>query len=180
MNTYARMITLSGGNNLWINNNVGYNIEGCGIVLETGAEVDNDITNNAIMRVKSNPKLGGIDVSPAAIWISNPYNSVTGNSVSGSDADGIVYSFRETATGIGYSRTMCPQGMPLLDSQDNVIHSNARYGLRIENFAPRESPCLASRNDSLANPFFNPVVQALFRDFVIAYSPVGVYAQNIG
>jgi len=180
VNTYARMLTLNGGSSLTINNNVGYNVDGSGIVLETGAEMNNAITNNLVMRLKSNPKLGGIDLSPAGIYITNPNNKVTGNAVSGSDADGIVFSLRDTATGIGYNRNLCPSGMALLESQNNLVHTNARYGLRIENFAPRQIPCLASRNDSLADPFFNPVVRANFQGFIVALSPVGVYAENIG
>lgn len=56
------------------------------------------------MRLKSNPQMGGTDVTPAGIWLSNPDNQLSGNIVSGSDSDGIVYSLSRTSSNSGYSR----------------------------------------------------------------------------
>lgn len=137
----SRIITLSAVSNIKINNNIGYNVKGHGIVLETGAEIANYITNNLIIGLSSNPSLAS-DTYPAGIWVSNPQNYITGNAISGSAADGIVYSLRPTSVDEGYSRQICPEGSPLWLSSDNLIHSNARYGLYIENYAPRKNPCL--------------------------------------
>lgn len=54
-NTNHRMMTIAGGDHLIVHDNVGFNIAGHGIVLGTGGEMFNNITNNLIIRTKSNP-----------------------------------------------------------------------------------------------------------------------------
>lgn len=104
------------------------------------------------MRLKSNPYMGGNDVSPAGIWISNPDNSLSGNIVSGSDNDGIVYSLSRTSSNTGYNREICPDGIVVQLFGSNIIHSCSRYGLRIDNYVPRKNPCLeiSSSNPAVA------------------------------
>lgn len=60
------------------------------------------------MRLKSNPQMGGTDVAPAGIWLSNPQNVLTNNIVAGSDSDGIVYNLSPTSIDSGYSSSICP------------------------------------------------------------------------
>lgn len=55
----------------------------------------------------------------------------------------------------------------------NYIHSCNRYGLRIENYAPRKNPCQEISTT-------NPAVEAVFQNYIISSTPVGIYAQNIG
>jgi len=171
--TNSRMLTLTAVRNIIIDHNVGYNILGHGILMETGAEYGNKITNNLLMRVKQNPNIGGTDITPAGIWVSNPLNTVEGNVVAGSDADGIVYSLSATSQNSGYDRSICPEGIPLQSSTSNLIHSSKRYGLRVENYVPRKNPCLKADNT-------NTPITTVFKQYTISSVAAGVLAENIG
>ena len=48
---------------------------------------------------------------------------------------------------------------------NNIAHSNGRFGLRILEMAPRKYPCQPSRNDALEDPFSeNPTYPAVFEN----------------
>lgn len=175
------MLTISGGSYLNVNKNVGYNIAGHGIVLETGAEMDNMVTDNLVIRTKSNPEVGGSDMMPSGIYITNPHNVISGNVASGSDHAGISYSLTGTSTGLSYDRNICPEGIPLLVSLNNVAHSNKQMGVHITNFAPRRNPCAPPKNNSLLDPWsVNPGTTAIFQGYTVFANPVGVTADIIG
>lgn len=177
-NTNHRMMTIVSGSHLVVNNNVGFNIAGHGIALGTGSEMFNTITNNLIVRTKSNPEIGGSDMMPAGIFVTNPQNTIEANVVAGSDAYGIAYFLAPSTT---FDKTTCPEGIPLLSSKDNIVHSNKMAGLMIMNYAPRRNPCAPARNNSLPNPWStNQPVQAEFINYAVYANPVGVSAQNIG
>ncbi len=55
-------------------NNVGYNIRGHGIYLETGNEIENKIINNVILNTIKSWENSATSLKPAAIYISNPNN----------------------------------------------------------------------------------------------------------
>lgn len=118
---------------------------------------------------------------PSGILVCSPYNMIKGNIVSGSDYDGISYVMPFLSWQFGYDRSVCPEGLELLLSQDNMVHSCKRYGFRLQNYAPRVNPCALARNDSLADPFSaNKPIQAVFSNFTISSTSVGVFVQDIG
>lgn len=48
-----------------------------------------------------------------------------------------------------------------------------RYGLKIENYVPRKNPCAEISSS-------NPAVEAMFSNFLISSTPIGVYAYGTG
>lgn len=117
-------------------------------------------------------------MTPAGIFVTNPQNIIEENVVGGSDAYGIAYFLAPSTT---FDKNTCPEGIPLLSSKNNVVHSNKMAGLLIMNYAPRRNPCAAARNNTLPNPWAtNPPVSADFVNYAVFANPVGVSAQNIG
>lgn len=140
----------------------------------------NNITKNLLMVVRNGSQLPSGSLA-AGIWISNPLNTVERNSVSGSQGDGIVYYLESVTMGVGYQRAYCPEGMPLLSFNDNTAHSNGRYGLYINNYAPRTNPCGTGYDNSLSDPWaVNPPIKAAFRGIVSYANQIGLFADNIG
>ena len=81
------------------------------------------------------------DTSAASYWITNPTNIVRRNHAAGSDFYGFWYEIKEHPDGPSATSDICPEGMPVGISADNVAHSNKRFGLRIFKLATREKPC---------------------------------------
>lgn len=93
------------------------------------------------------------DTSVASYWITNPSNTVRRNHAAGSDFYGFWYEIKPNPDGPSATPSICPTGMPLGESNNNVAHSNRRFGLRIFTYAARQYPCLSTFDESLLNPF---------------------------
>lgn len=78
------------------------------------------------------------DIAVASFWISNPLNDVRYNRAAGSDFYGFYY---DTSSSAARSSGVCPQGLPVGESNNNVAHSNGKAGFRIENLVSRANPC---------------------------------------
>jgi hypothetical protein len=66
--------------------------------------------------------------------------------------------------------------------KNNTAHSNGRFGLRIFIMAPRTTPCLPSRDNTLPDPFSaNPAIEAVFENFITwSNHECGVLAEELG
>lgn len=93
------------------------------------------------------------DVSSASYRITNPYNIVRRNHSAGGDYFGFWYELKDRPTGPNSVRDYCPMGMRVGISQDNVAHSIKRFGLHIYKYSARKYPCIATLNNSLADPY---------------------------
>jgi hypothetical protein len=82
------------------------------------------------------------DISVASYWITNPFNTVIRNRAAGSDFYGFWYEIKPNPDGPSATYDMCPTGMQLGLSKDNIAHSNIRFGLRVFILASRQNPCL--------------------------------------
>lgn len=69
------------------------------------------------------------DVYPASFYITHPTNTVEDNRAAGSDGYGIYYNF-----GSPYNKVSI-ETIPI-SSQNNVVHSNQKTGLRINRVVP--------------------------------------------
>lgn len=81
------------------------------------------------------------DLSPASFWITNPSNTIINNRAAGGDFYGFWYEVKPHPDGPSANADICPQGMKLGTSANNVAHSYERFGLRVFIHAARKYPC---------------------------------------
>ena len=139
--SFARVLTLHGTHYLLVEKNVGYHVEGHNIFIEDGIETHNVIQDNLLMSSIVSFTLLQSDVTVASIWVTNPNNIVRRNHAAGGDFYGLWYEIKEHPDGPSATADVCPQGLPLGECQDNVAHSNRRFGLRIFHHYARKYPC---------------------------------------
>lgn len=108
------------------------------------------------------------DTSVASYWITNPYNTVRRNHAAGSDFYGFWYEIKPNPDGPSATSDICPTGMRMGESKDNVAHSNRRFGLRIFTLASRLYPCLPTINETFINPYSeNPAFESIFQNYTL-------------
>jgi hypothetical protein len=108
------------------------------------------------------------DITVASYWITNPYNTVRRNHAAGGDFYGVWYEIKPNPDGPSATPDVCPTGMQLGESKDNVAHSNIRFGLRIFVLTARQNPCEKVFDESLLNPFsFNPPFESVFENYTL-------------
>ncbi|XP_008944713.1 PREDICTED: fibrocystin-like, partial [Merops nubicus] len=121
VDSFGQGLRLTGVSNLSVDSNVFYNIAGHGLLLGTGLEEGNRVSNNIVIGLSGSDGLSNIEtLSPAGIYVKAPVNHIKGNTV--------------CAAGYGYFFHLSPEGpskMPLLSFSDNVAHSCTRYGLLV-------------------------------------------------
>lgn len=93
------------------------------------------------------------DVTAATYWITNPDNIMRYNHAAGSEFYGFWYELRPNPVGLTPNPDICPEGIPLAEFNDNVAHSNARFGFRSHKYAPREIPCSSYIDHTSRDPF---------------------------
>jgi len=123
------------------------------------------------------------DTSSASIWVTHPTNHLIGNHAAGSDFYGIWYEIKEHPDGPSATTGVCPEGNPIGNVANNVIHSNTRFGLRIFKMYARKFPCEPLQNaTNFADPWAsNPSIQQVFRNFTIYKNMEdGVLAEETG
>jgi hypothetical protein len=163
---------------------VGHIIHGHSIFLEDGIETHNVIQHNLVISTIQVWNMLQTDISSASYWITNPLNTVRNNRAAGSDFYGIWYEIKDHPDGVSATSDICPQGLPIGESHDNIAHSNVRFGLRIFRLHSSVFPCGSYRSDNLVDPWsINPSIQngetgllaeemgnTIFRNFTIADS----------
>lgn len=128
---YNRCVTVHGTSDLSIDGNVTYGTTGHCFFMEDGAETGNTFSGNLAMLVRRpDSKLGETplltsDKDPAAYWITNPANTLTGNVAAGSDGSGFWYALPEHPTGLSAAAGagVWPRRTALGVFQNNVAHS---------------------------------------------------------
>ena len=88
------------------------------------------------------------DTTVASYWITNPLNTVRRNHAAGGEFYGFWYEIKEHPDGPSATTDVCPMGMRLGESKDNVAHSNRRFGLRIFKLSARKYPCIPTKDES--------------------------------
>lgn len=140
--SFNRAVTVHGVNYLRIENNVAYNIQGHGFFIEDGVEENNVFDDNLIILVKRSWSLLMTDQMSGAFFITNPNNIFRRNRAVGAERMGFWLSFENHSTGPNFDESICPVGKKLGQFDDNHVHSNGMYGLRVfDQFIPREQEC---------------------------------------
>ena len=138
-----RMIVLHGTHGVTLDANVGFDITGHAIFLEDGAEQDNVITNNVVMKVRaptSGNKLLNHDVAATAAplgvnstigsacyWNTNPQNTFQNNWANDSAGAGFWSAFSEQCFGLSINVALNPMYTPitLIDGTVSMGHAGA-------------------------------------------------------
>ena len=138
--SFNRALTAHGCYNLTIESNVAYNILGHAMFVEDGIEMYNTFSNNVVSLVHRSFSLLNTDQTPAGFWITNANNRFTGNRVSSSHQFGFWYDPPERPTGPSADvkngplelRTFDTRKQPLLQFENNVVHSCGSHGVWID------------------------------------------------
>ena len=166
--SFARVLTLHAVYYLTVEYNVGYRVTGHNIFLEDGIEQFNVIQYNLMISSISVFNMLQSDISVASYWITNPLNTVRYNHAAGSDFYGLWYEIKPFPDGPSATTDICPRGLPLGESHDNVAHSNVRFGLRVFQLWSSQNPCSPIRKDDQVDPWAaNPSIQNNFYNFVL-------------
>lgn len=108
------------------------------------------------------------DLTVASYWITNPYNTVQRNHAAGGDFYGFWYEIKDHPDGPSATPDVCPTGMRSGISQDNVAHSNIRFGLRIFRLSSRKFPCLPPQDENDIDPYLaNPSYESKFTNYTL-------------
>ncbi|XP_060067589.1 fibrocystin-L-like [Ylistrum balloti] len=127
--TFNRALNIRTTNNLLVGNNVFYNVTGCGIFLEDGTEMGNQMQNNLAFLVKPSPSLHSEDLTPAAFFITNPDNIIQDNVAAGGTHFGFWYNFDKHSDGMSRNDNFKPKNGPFRKFYGNTAHSMGEYGL---------------------------------------------------
>ena len=178
-NSFSRAINLKKVNNLLIKDNLAYLISGCSFVMETGSEVNNILDNNLGISSKQAWTIMNIDILPATFYISNPGNAIINNRAAGSDWVGFQLDFDVMSDSDPY---ICPMGSQLIEFSNNIAHSNAKFGLYIFRYQPRENPCAPANSPTKDDWFIdNRGIKAVFSGFIsFSNKDNGVLAEYLG
>ncbi|CAF1377186.1 unnamed protein product, partial [Adineta steineri] len=156
--TFNRAINIHASNYLTIQNNVVYDIMGGAMFLEDGVEIGNIFDGNLAVFVQTSSSLLNEDVTPAAIWVTNPNNIVINNAAAGGTHFGYWYRMLETPDGPSFSTfpDFCPFRQPFGRFYNNSVHSVGRIGVWI---FPEYSPTVAGScsNDAPYQAVFEKV-----------------------
>jgi hypothetical protein len=162
-NSYARLLTIHGTHYLLVEKNVGFRIQGHNIFVEDGIETNNIIQYNLMISTITSVLMLQSDISVASYWITNPDNTVIYNRAAGGDFYGFWYEIKPNPDGPSATPDICPTGMQVGLSSDNIAHSNAMFGLRIFVLASLTYPCLPPQNESFIDPYSaNPSLESRF------------------
>jgi len=115
---------------------------GGAIFLEDGVEVNNVLRGNLAVFVRTSSSLLNEDVTPAAFWVTNPYNTVENNAVAGGTHFGYWYRMLETPDGPSFAMfsNYCPFRRPFGRFVNNSVHSVGRFGVWVfPEYAPTVS-----------------------------------------
>jgi G8 domain len=143
-----RMVVIHGTHGVTCDSNIGFDITGHAIFLEDGAEQDNVITNNVVMKVRSptaaNKILNHDAAAPAdgemtgnflpngtaGIWFTNPKNTLTGNWVNDSEGAGIWHAFSTQCFGLSINVALVPTNIGITTINNNWASGNKGVGIQ--------------------------------------------------
>ena len=154
---------------------------GHGIFWEDSIETNNIVEGNLVMRTMISSSLLESDLSPAAMWITHPKNTIRNNSVIGSDAFGYWYDLPGAPNGpsAAFGEGICPKHEKFGVFENNVSHGHG-IGLRIyPNYIPLTHPC-KSGLDKYKGHELNPPDNAILRNTLLYGNNTGFFTKKIG
>ncbi|CAF3091006.1 unnamed protein product [Rotaria socialis] len=157
--SYNRAINIHASNYVTVEDNVIYNIMGGAIFLEDGVEVGNVLRGNLAVFVQTSSSLLNEDLTPAAIWATNPYNTIENNAVAGGTHLGYWYRMLKKPDGPSFAMYpgYCPYRQPFGRFFNNSVHSTGVAGVWI---FPEYSPTVGGSctNDAPTQAVFEGLI----------------------
>jgi hypothetical protein len=133
-----RCIVIHGSNDVTVDRNICYDIAGHAVFLEDAVERRNTITNNLVLKVRvpTKPLLESdtdqFQRGPSGFWLTNPDNTIKGNTAGDIDGTGFWMAFPSNAMGINKAVAVRPTNTKLGLFEDNVSHTNSKVGLQLD------------------------------------------------
>ncbi len=127
--TFNRALTFHGVHRLLAQRNTAFHVKGHGFFIEDGIETENKIYDNLAIGIRTSTSLLSTDIWASGFWMTNPNNEWVGNHAVGGSHNGFWMNPPRRPTGPSFTRTYCPQKVPLGLFEDNVAHSNGLFGL---------------------------------------------------
>ena len=129
--SFNRAVNIHATNHVLVEGNVAFDIMGGVFFLEDGVEMYNTIRKNLVIFSKSSTSLQNDDITPAAFWVTNAYNTITDNHAAGGTHFGFWYRMHEFPDGPSFSPDFRPRRVPLLEFARNTVHSQGWFGVWI-------------------------------------------------
>lgn len=173
-----RAIVVHGTHGVLVDSNVCYDITAHAIFLEDGAEKNNTITNNVVMKVRSpiaaNRLLfhDGEYNASAGFWYTNPANTFSGNWASDCENVGIWNAFGTRCFGLCEDVAEVPNQTNVTTHSNNTSHSNGVLGMQTETIP-------ASNSGMTTGVAFNPPAGFDLTDHKVWKNATGGYNNRI-
>ena len=185
-NSMNRCITIHATNGAEVTNNVCYNILGHGIFFEDGVERRNVVENNLILQTRNPdpnnllklhegpPQFGFSEGGASSLWVSNPDNTVRGNTGADAQGVGLWLSFAEAPVSSSSNVDMNPSRVEFGNFDNNTMHSNNFQGLmfdlvEIDDNGTLGSIQYVSTNDDGAGPYSGPIYPKMTRVYISGF-----------
>ncbi len=139
-NSKHRCIVIHATNGVQVLNNICYNVTGHAFFLEDGSERRNIFEGNLSLKTLNIPAALSTQVhetengcgGASGFWLTNPDNTVRGNSASNADGNGFWLSYAERPFKQSKLVPISPVSMDHAPFEDNVAHSNGSRGFFLE------------------------------------------------
>jgi len=117
--TYNRAINIHNSHDLMIEHNVIYDVMGGAVFLEDSIEQNNTLQYNLLAWVHATSSLLNDDITPAAFWITHPFNTLRHNHIAGGTDFAIWYRMLSILKAPPMTLTSAP-GLPLCRSSSTT------------------------------------------------------------
>lgn len=146
-----RMIVIHGTHGVTLDANVGFDITGHAIFLEDGAEQDNTITNNVVMKIRApttanrllihdqaaaniSTDFHGVGITgfngTAGMWVTNPQNTIQNNWVNDGEGTGIWNAFALQCFGLSVNVAIVPTNKLFTSFVGNIAYGCKGVGVQ--------------------------------------------------
>lgn len=130
-----RGCVIHGTHGVLVEDNVFFDIKGHAVFEEDGAEEDNIIQRNCVMKVRdpgSGARIKAHDAQASGFWLVNPNNKVRQNIASDCVGRGLWNSFADDPFGLSRDVVVEPRFIVIDEFDDNIGHSCGKSGISTE------------------------------------------------
>jgi len=150
-----RAVTVHGTCGVTVDDVYAVDIRGHAFFFEDGSEMRNTITGCVAMKVRDpgGNRLKQHDDAPSGFWLTNPVNTITGNSASDCDGRGLWNSFANVCFGDSRNCNVQPGLQVVHLYEDNIGHGNRLQGLVTEFVVINEAGAVLAQRYDPGQPF---------------------------